>query len=152
MIDISNLNQRFFYIFCIFLFPESISTSEGPDANGLFTEKATLRKTLLRKDLGATFECRIETEALETIVRYQLKVDLQGKINCSIIINTRLTRSVTIDSIRWIAFQIEKLSFYFVVVVTVRPKKVEVTGVRQHTVQGSTVSLLCKVRDAKFIS
>lgn len=58
---------------------ESVSTSEGPDANGLFTEKATLRKNLSRKELGATFECRIESEALETTVRHQLKLDLQGK-------------------------------------------------------------------------
>lgn len=29
--------------------------------------------------------------------------------------------------------------------IAVRPKKVEVTGVRQHVVQDSTVSLLCKV-------
>lgn len=67
---------------------ESISTSEGPDANGLFTEKATLRKTLLRKDLGAMFECRIESTALQTTVRYQLNVDLQGKYeaNCIIIV------------------------------------------------------------------
>lgn len=63
----------------ICLFAESISTSDGPDSNGLFTEKATLRKTLLRKDLGAMFECRIETAALQTVVRYQLNVDLQGK-------------------------------------------------------------------------
>lgn len=31
-----------------------------------------------------------------------------------------------------------------------RPKKVEVTGVRQHTVQGSTVSLLCKVNSTEL--
>lgn len=65
-----NLNNHFI---------ESISTSEGPDANGLFTEKATLSMVLTRKELGATFECRIESEALETTVRHQLKVDLQGK-------------------------------------------------------------------------
>lgn len=67
--------------FCgFFLFStESISTSDGPDEDGLFTEKATLRKTMLRKDLGAVFECRIETEALQKTVNFQLKVDLQGK-------------------------------------------------------------------------
>lgn len=37
---------------------------------------------LTRKEMAATFECRIETEALEAPVRYQLKVDLQGKPNC----------------------------------------------------------------------
>lgn len=58
---------------------ESISTSEGPDANGLYTEKAMLSVILTRKEMAAAFECRIETEALETTVRYQLKVDLQGK-------------------------------------------------------------------------
>ncbi|XP_031616824.1 hemicentin-1 isoform X2 [Contarinia nasturtii] len=88
--------------------PESISTSEGPDANGLFTEKAMLSMILTRKEMAATFECRIESEALQTIKRYQLKVDLQ-----------------------------------------VRPRKVEVSGVRTHTVQGSTVSLLCKVFGAR---
>lgn len=58
---------------------ESISTSEGPDANGLYTEKAMLSMILTRKEMSATFECRIESAALEATVRHQLKVDLQGK-------------------------------------------------------------------------
>lgn len=57
---------------------ESVSTSEGPDANGLFTEKASLSIILTRKEMGATFECRIESEALESTVRHHLQVDLQG--------------------------------------------------------------------------
>lgn len=68
------------FFLSIFVFAESISTSEGPDSNGLFTEKATLRKPMKRKDLNATFECRIETEAIETTKRFKLRVDLQGKI------------------------------------------------------------------------
>lgn len=56
---------------------------------GLFTEKATLTKILKRKDLGKTFECRIETEALDEIERHHLKVDLQGikrSCRCSTVI------------------------------------------------------------------
>lgn len=140
-------------------FPESIATSEGPDANGLFTEKATLRKTLSRKELGAVFECRIESEALESTVRHQLKVDLQGKpipIEFLIInIKTECYESRFFSAVRcvhsfflsfWkIASQLMTIDPFFFFALSVRPRKVEVSGVRQHTVQGSTVSLLCKV-------
>lgn len=34
---------------------------------------------LTRKEMASTFECRIESEALDAISRHQLKVDLQGK-------------------------------------------------------------------------
>lgn len=138
-------------------FPESIATSEGPDANGLFTEKATLRKTLSRKELGAVFECRIESEALESTVRHQLKVDLQGKpIPIEfLIINIKTecygSRFFLPCAVCTVSFcHVEKLAANLWLMIhffalSVRPRKVEVSGVRQHTVQGSTVSLLCKV-------
>lgn len=38
---------------------------------------------------------------------------------------------------------------YFVVLV--RPRSVEVSGVRHHTVEGSTVNLVCEVSDRKIL-
>lgn len=43
------------------------------------TLKSTLSLTLTRQELGATFECRVESEALESTVRNSVKIDLQGK-------------------------------------------------------------------------
>lgn len=57
---------------------ETTLTSDGPDANGLFTESAKLSIVLSRKALAGTFECRIESEALDTVSRHHLNMDLQG--------------------------------------------------------------------------
>lgn len=113
---------------------ETTLTSDGPDANGLFTESAKLSITLTRKVLAATVECRIETAALETPSRHHLNIDLQG--------NECYHNQLTSNSLlKWV-----------ILVFLVRPKKVEVNGGRQHTVQGNKVALLCKVCMVKFIS
>lgn len=133
---------------------------------------------LTRKEMAATFECRIETEALEATVRYQLKVDLQGKPNTIVFLIIYIAHKWKMCSIfkffytvLWssppaanlVVYHIELFKLYKQIEkceykekkkktydslywsITVRPRKVEVSGVRTHTVQGSTVSLLCRV-------
>lgn len=54
-------------------------------ANGLTTVKSELSITLTRLEMGAFFECRVESEALEATVRNLVKIDLQGDTpHCSI--------------------------------------------------------------------
>lgn len=123
--------------------------------------------------MAATFECRIETEALEAPVRYQLKVDLQGKPIWKDRISNYLYGNDWTSCVSWCScwcdvrcfcflfclhksmpFTILKAMYMYThgktydstrIFISVRPRKVEVSGVRTHTVQGSTVSLLCRV-------
>lgn len=55
---------------------DSVTTDE---ANGLFSVKSELSLTLTRQELEGYFECRVETPALDNMVRNQLHIDLQGK-------------------------------------------------------------------------
>lgn len=55
---------------------DSVTTDE---ANGLFSVKSQLSLTLTRQELEGYFECRVETPALDNLVRNQLHIDLQGK-------------------------------------------------------------------------
>lgn len=55
---------------------DSVTTDE---ANGLFSVKSELSLTLTRQELEGYFECRVETPALDNLVRNQLHIDLQGK-------------------------------------------------------------------------
>lgn len=48
------------------------------EANGLTTVKSVLSITLTRLEMGANFECRVESDALEAMVRNSIKIDLQG--------------------------------------------------------------------------
>lgn len=48
------------------------------EANGLTTVKSELSITLTRLEMGAHFECRVESDALESMVRNSIKIDLQG--------------------------------------------------------------------------
>lgn len=51
-------------------------TQEQKD--GLYTVKAVLSLILSRQELDSFLECRVETPALDNVVRNQIHIDLQG--------------------------------------------------------------------------
>lgn len=97
------------------------------ELNGLFSVKSVLSLELSRQELGANIECRVETPALEQIVSNHIHFDLQGMLN---------VQAIDIFSEAPILKQIYIL---------VRPTKVDLSGVKDHTVQGSNILLQCLV-------
>lgn len=75
--SILSIQQLLIVFFCFILitFADSVTTDE---ANGLFSVKSELSLTLTRQELEGYFECRVETPALDNLVRNQLHIDLQG--------------------------------------------------------------------------
>lgn len=96
------------------------------ELNGLFSVKSVLSLELSRQELGANIECRVETPALENIVSNHIHIDLQGN-----------------QDIETIFFEI--VSYLSKSIFIVRPTKVDLSGVKDHTVQGSNILLQCLV-------
>lgn len=105
------------------IYVDSVTTSE---LNGLYSVKSVLSLELSRQELGANIECRVETPALENIVSNNINIDLQGLV----IYNSLWSESLIIQT-----------QFIF----PVRPTKVDLSGVKDHTVQGSNILLQCLV-------
>lgn len=107
------------------IYIDSVTTDE---LNGLFTVKSVLSLELSRQELGANIECRVETPALDNvIVSNHIHFDLQGMLN---------VQDIDIFSEAPILKKIYIL---------VRPTKVDLSGVKDHTVQGSNILLQCLV-------
>lgn len=55
------------------------------EQDGLFTVRSVLSLVLSRLELDSHLECRVESPALETVVRNQVHIDLQGETAASIV-------------------------------------------------------------------
>lgn len=117
------------------IYIDSVSTDES---NGLFSVKSVLSLELSRQELGANIECRVETPALEHVVSNHIHIDLQGmqrqynKNRINLLTEFIIAFSYIFSNFKYIYF-------------LVRPTKVDLSGVKDHTVQGSNILLQCLV-------
>lgn len=119
--------------------PDSVTIS---DSVGLFTVNSHLSLRLSRADLASSLECRVETPALEQPIVNELYLDLQGN-------------KWFMNGLKYplqMVFQVGgRFQTYFLPVLrfslfySVRPTKLNLTGVKHHTVQGTKVLLQCLV-------
>lgn len=95
---------------------------------------------LSRQELGANFECRVETQALENVVSNHIHIDLQGIIKLKTKYKIRFIHAKTQKTKNEMKLKFQ-IKFSFIV----RPTKVDLSGVKDHTVQGSNILLQCLV-------